>query len=226
MSDTSVTTCPTGEQCTLTKELAALKSEFQALSELVRTDTLTSLYNYRHFTVAIEQEMERSRRTGQPTALIMADIDYFKKVNDNWGHEVGNQALVLVASCLRNAIRKLDVACRYGGEEFAIIMPSTDMMTSVQVAQRLRQTIEQTPLYIDNQSLSLTISLGVGLYVGHPSDTADTLVKRADKQLYKAKEQGRNQVCYEPIGHANEQQISHDEKDALFGLFGDSEDSQ
>jgi two-component system, cell cycle response regulator len=188
---------PVDQYSLLLAELKKLKSDYQKLSELVHTDSLTGLYNYRHFTAAIEQEMERSRRTGQPTILIMLDYDHFKKVNDNWGHNNGNRALILLASCLRNTLRKFDTACRYGGEEFAIILPGTDLATGVKVAERLRKTIALTPLVIDdNQSVKLTISLGVALYQGNQKETAEKLIKLADTQLYRAKKEGRNRVCY------------------------------
>ena len=197
MTEKSGNQQPAEQYCLLLAELKKLKTDYQKLSELVHTDSLTGLYNYRHFTTAIEQEMERCRRTGQPTILIMLDYDHFKEVNDNWGHNNGNRALILLASCLRNTLRKFDTACRYGGEEFAIILPSTDLMTGVQVAERLRKTIALTPLVIDdNQSIKLTISLGVALYKGSQKETAEKLVKLADAQLYRAKKEGRNCVCY------------------------------
>lgn len=182
----------------LLAELEKLKTDYRQLSELVHTDSLTGLYNYRHFIMAIEREMERCRRTGQPTVLIMLDYDHFKEVNDTWGHNSGNRALVLLASCLRDTLRKFDTACRYGGEEFAIILPNTHLMTGVQVAERLRKTIAATPLSIDDdKAITLTISLGVALYQGGRQETAEELVKLADAQLYRAKKEGRNRVCFD-----------------------------
>ena len=129
--------------------------------------------------------------------LIMLDYDRFKAVNDNWGHNNGNRALILLASCLHNTLRKFDTACRYGGEEFAIILPNTNLMTGVRVAERLRKTIASTPLVIDDeQSITLTISLGVALYDSSKIGTSEKLIKLADTQLYRAKTEGRNRVCY------------------------------
>ena len=181
----------------LLAELEKLKTDYQKLSELVHTDSLTGLYNYRHFITAIEQEMERCQRSGQSMVLIMLDYDRFKEVNDNWGHNNGNRALILLASCLHNTLRKFDTACRYGGEEFAIILPNTNLMTGVRVAERLRRTIASTPLIIDDhQSITLTISLGVAAYKEGQKETAEQLVKLADAQLYRAKKEGRNRVCH------------------------------
>ena len=115
--------CPVGEtDCPLVAEVSELRHNLVELSNLVRTDTLTGLANYRYFVQELGQEIERTQRSMQPTSLIMLDIDFFKKVNDQWGHEVGNQALKHLAQLLRQAVRRLDTPCRYGGEEFAIIL--------------------------------------------------------------------------------------------------------
>lgn len=224
MSDSPIF-CTDGKQCQLEPRLDALTAEVKQLSNLVSTDTLTGLSNYRHFTNIISQEMERSKRTGQPTTLIMIDADHFKKVNDNWGHEVGNQALMLIANCIVKNIRQLDTACRYGGEEFAVILPSTDTATSLQVAERIRAAIENTPLTIelDDEATPiihiLTVSIGLSSYPGKlDNDDWHKLVERADNKLYEAKQNGRNQVCSEPIESAL-QQVNEDEKSALFDMF-------
>jgi len=214
------------EKCPFELDIIKLKEEIKQLSELVSTDVLTGLFNYRHFLTALAQEMERSQRTGQPTVLIMADADYFKKVNDNWGHEVGNQALKLIANAITQNIRKLDIACRYGGEEFAIILPSTGMATANQVSERIRKTIEETPLIIPSKdgdiTLDLTISIGFSLYSGDLNDNSNKLIERADQQLYRAKQSGRNRVCHDETELGN-QQVDDDEKSALFGMFSDKE---
>ncbi len=110
--------CPAGDAiCPHYRELQRLREENQELAALVRTDELTGLFNFRYFLQAVELEMERSRRSDQPTTLIMMDIDHFKEVNDQHGHEVGNLTLAHVAKVIRNAIRRLDIPCRYGGED-------------------------------------------------------------------------------------------------------------
>lgn len=224
MSD-SLIFCTNGKPCQLEPTLDALKAEVKQLSDLVSTDTLTGLSNYRHFTTILSQEMERSKRTGQPTTLIMIDADHFKKVNDNWGHEIGNQALKLIANCILVNVRQLDTACRYGGEEFAVILPSTDTATSLQVAERIRAAIENTPLAVKTEDQTtptmhtLTVSIGVSSHPGkYDNDNWHKLVERADNKLYEAKKNGRNQVCSSPIDN-EDQQVSEDEKSALFDMF-------
>lgn len=211
--------CPNGETCQLAPQLDALKQEVNQLAELVKTDVLTGLHNYRYFKESIHQEIERSQRTGLPTTLIMLDADHFKRVNDNWGHEIGNQALKLIADCIRNNVRKLDIACRYGGEEFAIILPSSDIGIAKQVAERVREAVEQTELVAGSpeERVPLTISLGISSYPGHLRDTWNQLVERTDAELYRAKQSGRNCICYS--SDAPEQQVSDDEKSALFDIF-------
>lgn len=215
--------CTNIDHCPLKPELEELKKEVDQLSELVSTDTLTGLYNYRYFTTIIAQEMERSKRTGQPTTLIMVDADHFKSVNDQWGHEAGNQALQLIARCIKHNIRQLDIACRYGGEEFAVILPSTDIGTSAQVAERIREAVESAQLLIDDNPnpVTLTASLGLSFYSGNRADDDwHKLIEKADSELYRAKQQGRNQMCYSTEAESK-QQINADEKSALFDMFND-----
>ncbi|MBX2808728.1 MAG: GGDEF domain-containing protein [Cellvibrionaceae bacterium] len=212
--------CEDKAHCPLEAEVHELRAELEHLSALVSTDTLTGLYNYRYFSTAIAQELERSQRTTQPTVLIMGDVDHFKQVNDQWGHEVGNQALTLIAHSITGNIRKLDIACRYGGEEFAIILPSTSIITAVQVSERIRTAIETTPLIIDSSDtpIRLTISLGFSICYGHPNDNTHKLIEQADAQLYRAKQAGRNRIAYVPEEN-NQQQVDSDEKSALFTIF-------
>jgi diguanylate cyclase (GGDEF)-like protein len=224
MSDSPIF-CNNGKQCQLEPKLHALAAEVEQLTDLVSKDTLTGLSNYRHFTNIVKQEMERSRRTGQPTSLIIIDVDHFKKVNDNWGHEVGNVALKLISSCIVKSIRQLDIACRYGGEEFVVIFPSTDTATSIRVAERIRAAIENTPLIINLDDgpepiqHTLTVSIGVSIYPGKlDNDDWHKLVERADNKLYEAKLNGRNQVCFGKTD-AKLQQVSENERAALFDIF-------
>ncbi|WP_321393583.1 GGDEF domain-containing protein [uncultured Desulfuromusa sp.] len=190
------------------------------MSDLVRTDSLTGIANYRSFFQALEQEIERTQRSGQPTSLIMLDIDFFKKVNDQWGHEVGNQALIHLSSLLQQTIRKLDIPCRYGGEEFAVILPDTTLTASVPVAERIRQGIEKAPLEVAGKLLKMTVSLGIATFneTGQQKVTVAELVKQADEYLYQAKESGRNRVCHATLPSIDI--VSTEEKKALSQLFG------
>jgi len=205
--------------------IAKLERQVTELNALVHTDTLTELYNYRHFIRALEQELERTHRTAQPTSMIMIDLDFFKKVNDNWGHEVGNQALIQTAKLLRATTRKLDIPCRYGGEEFALVLPTTDLLTGAQVAERIRARIAETPLvFADNQGqtqrIELNASLGVDVFTRRDSDTPEGFVARVDALLYQAKANGRNQVVHGVrTDMTPTATVTTDEKDALFGMF-------
>ena len=213
--------CPVGEEtCEYLDEVKALRQANCELSELVRTDTLTGIHNFRFFIQSLELELERTRRSGQPTTLIMVDLDHFKQVNDNWGHEFGNTALIQTAAAIRRAVRKLDIPCRYGGEEFAIILPSTDVFVGAQVAERIRKIIESTPLEAGDQIVNLTASFGVDEFSSTQNDSPQAFVKRADKYLYQAKEGGRNRVCHAVSERVDtDLNVSAEEKDALFGRF-------
>jgi len=218
--------CPSNqESCEIITELLGLREQVSELSELVHTDTLTGLFNFRYFIHALEQEMERTRRTGQDTGLIMIDLDYFKKVNDQWGHDAGNKALILAAQQIRAAVRKMDAPCRYGGEEFAIILPATNAHYTLQVAERIRSMIEAAPLVVEQQEVQLTASFGIDVYSASVPSGVEDMIKRADGYLYQAKQEGRNRVCYAPVKAKEDiSSVSQDEKDALFGLFRGSSD--
>lgn len=214
--------CPLGKQdCPIIDQLDEVRRTLDELSALVRTDQLTGLANYRSFCQLLEQEMERTQRSGQPTSLIMLDIDFFKQVNDRWGHETGNQALIHISRLMLATVRRLDTPCRYGGEEFAVILPATDLGAAIPVAERLRRTIADTPLPQDGQQLELTASLGIGTYRLGDESRPEELVQRADHYLYQAKQEGRNRVCHPE--RPKVELVSRDEKDALFNLFGKTE---
>ncbi len=211
--------CPAGKgECYLIDEVVELRQSLAELSELVRKDTLTGLANYRYFSKALEQELERTQRSGQPTTLIMLDIDHFKKVNDQWGHEVGNQALIHIAKLMQQTMRKLDIPCRYGGEEFAIILPNTDLSASIPVADRLRLAIAESPLQVGKEQLQLTASFGIDTFRFDEQASPEELVQRADHYLYQAKQEGRNRVRHASLPPVD--LVSRDERAALSNLFG------
>ncbi len=212
-------TCPVGEtDCPIISEVSELRKDLDNLSRLVRTDTLTGIANFRYFQQALEQEIERTQRSGQPTSLIMLDIDFFKRVNDQWGHETGNRALVHLAKLLQKIIRKLDIPCRYGGEEFAVILPDTTLSACLPVAERIRQGIASAPLNIDGQPLSMTVSLGIATYTDNIKKSVEELVEQADHYLYQAKKNGRNRVCHPDLPETTI--VTSEEKQALSELFG------
>ncbi len=205
--------CPVGEShCILFDEVTTLRKQ-------VVTDPLTGLFNVRHFRKSLEHELERTRRTGMTTALIMVDLDHFKNINDTWGHESGNQVLQTVAQLLQDQTRKLDICCRYGGEEFAVILPSTELMLARQVAERCLNSLRETVIPLDETDLQVTASIGVAV-ADNSAQTAESLIENADECMYEAKRGGRNQVVSKRP-QPSESAVSADERDALRGLFGD-----
>lgn len=211
--------CPVGEsRCEHIDSLLALRAEVEVLSELVLTDPMTRLFNYRHFSQALEQELERTHRTGQPTALIMLDLDRFKQVNDERGHEVGNRVLRHVAELIVTLLRKIDIPCRYGGEEFALILPGTPLPRAVNAANRLRAAIEEAPVMVDGEPLSVTASMGVSVYMRNSNMAAESFVKQVDGLLYEAKTAGRNRVAHPDLDSMKPKgQVGAEEKAALYG---------
>ncbi|MCB1751160.1 MAG: GGDEF domain-containing protein [Gammaproteobacteria bacterium] len=209
--------CPIGAaSCARLDELRQARAQIADLSEKVQIDSLTGLYNYRCFLQHAEQELERTRRNGHPTALIMVDLDHFKRVNDDWGHEAGNQTLRRCASMMKNELRKIDIPCRYGGEEFALLLPATQLPHAVAVANRLRLIIQRTPIDFGDQQFTVTASMGVDVSRKGEDLTPGQFVERADAQLYQAKINGRNRVCHPDYGARRPKgQVGRDEKDEL-----------
>lgn len=205
------------QQCRRQSEIAELKQQLATLQQQVITDPMTQLFNKRHFLESLETELERSRRSLQPTSLILFDIDFFKKINDTFGHLAGDQILINLAQTIKNTSRKIDIACRYGGEEFALVLPSTPLLTAIQVAERLREVIDNTEIELMNGSrVTMTISLGVSTFAHNQKHDSLALIERADQQLYRAKNSGRNRVCADTQPLQQGSQISDDERDALF----------
>ncbi len=164
--------------------------------ELATTDPLTGLRNRRYFQDRLREECARSDRTDQPLSLIMVDLDHFKAVNDRWGHPVGDQVLVHAARLIGGSVRSCDVACRVGGEEFAVLCPGVREDEAFRVAERVRRALAQTPLKVDGQEVTVTASMG--LASREPDSGTEDLVRRSDLALYQAKAAGRNRVELAP----------------------------
>ena len=189
--------CPVGETgCEWLDEVTRLRRQVSELSELVSTDALTGLFNFRHFKTMLQAEMDRSKRSGIPTSLVMVDADHFKSVNDDYGHEIGNQALRHLAEILRNEVRTTDIVCRYGGEEFAMIFPETHLNLAVKVADRIREEVATSPLQTGQGELNLTVSMGASVYMKTSVIDIDEFIDSVDKYLYEAKQSGRNCICH------------------------------
>jgi diguanylate cyclase (GGDEF)-like protein len=168
----------------------------QATRRMAEVDGLTGICNHRHFKMLLSREAERSRATSQPLALLMADVDHFKRVNDTHGHPAGDAVLRHVAATLARRLRRSDVLARYGGEEFAVLLPGTDAGAAAKLAEDLRAEVEREParLPLPQTSLSITLSLGVAALPGD-ADNELRLLEAADRALYQAKREGRNRVA-------------------------------
>lgn len=168
----------------VTLEQALLKE----LERLSITDALTNVYNRRHLDATLKTELARSRETGSSMAVIMIDVDFFKKFNDTYGHDQGDRVLKMAGQVMNTTARKYDVPCRYGGEEFTVILPSTDPEGAMHFAERLRHNVESMSV----DGLKVTISLGVACFPMIAVDSPEALIEAADLAMYRSKESGRN----------------------------------
>jgi two-component system, cell cycle response regulator len=173
-----------------------LRDNVAASIELAVTDGLTGLHNRRYMDTHLETLVSRALNRGKQLSLLITDIDRFKAVNDTWGHDAGDDVLREFARRLRVNVRGMDLACRYGGEEFVIVMPDTPPHVAAEVAERLRSEIESEQFRIANGSdaIDVTVSVGVTSLVHSEAENAKALLKRADEALYEAKSNGRNRV--------------------------------
>lgn len=178
--------------------------ERSRLRRLAMTDDLTLAYNQRYLTPRFHEEMERARRTGQPVSLLMMDLDHFKRVNDDYGHAVGDAVLRIFADRARALVRKIDIFVRRGGEEFNLIMPATTQEQARTTAERIRTAMAETAVDVgDGIVLTQTVSIGVATWNGE--ETPQGLQQRADAAMYRAKELGRNLVV---VAGPNEPPVS------------------
>jgi two-component system cell cycle response regulator len=172
-----------------------LRDNVQMKIEMAITDALTGLFNRRYMETHLATLVEQAAARGKPIAVLVVDIDFFKAVNDTHGHDAGDDVLREFALRIRKCIRNIDLACRYGGEEFVIVMPETDMAVATMVAERLRRRIATEAFAIQQgtRNLDVTISIGIAA-LSDATDNAATILKRADTALYRAKRDGRNRV--------------------------------
>jgi diguanylate cyclase (GGDEF)-like protein len=177
----------------LRKQLDEIEQLQGALKEQAIRDSLTGCFNRRYLDETLERELSRSRREGYPLSLVILDLDFFKQINDTYGHQAGDQALIVLAETLRADIRQEDVLCRYGGEEFVILMPRMPLGRAVERAESWRQKIAQISVRFGNFNLAFTASAGVAAYPDH-GKMPDELTHAADTALYVAKNRGRNRV--------------------------------
>lgn len=167
----------------------------QKLEKQATTDPLTGVFNRRQFFDLAEKEIARSLRYHEPFSLLMIDIDHFKKINDTYGHSIGDEIIKNVAKTIFNNLREVDLIGRFGGEEFIIILSKTELKDAVLVAERLRLKIESSSIKSADQIIKCTVSIGIGTYQENDQNIID-IINRADECLYCAKNQGRNQVNF------------------------------
>ncbi len=186
----------------LAKQSSATINRAIVYSEILKhatLDALTGFYNRRQLEERIKQETAKAKRQKTPLCAIMTDIDFFKRVNDVYGHSAGDLVLKTVSKTIRSQLREYDIAGRYGGEEFALLLPFTRREEAIMVAERLRKAVENKKIDISKASPEspnkiINVTISIGIYELKPSDSAENLLPKADKALYEAKESGRNQV--------------------------------
>lgn len=191
---------------TARKELIHLSSDFlsrlieqdkriEVLNERATHDGLTKLTNYQRFQEVLDEEMYRAKRYKMPLTLLMMDLDHFKKINDTFGHLAGDYILREVSDLLQKSMRKSDVVARYGGEEFAILLPETPQEGAFILAERLCDKLSSKALTYGEQTIFVTMSIGIAAYSAKTDSSNADLIKKADTALYRAKDSGRNQCC-------------------------------
>jgi two-component system cell cycle response regulator len=171
-----------------------LRDNVQMSIEMAITDALTGLYNRRYMESHVGTLVEQATTRGKPLTVLILDIDYFKAINDGWGHDAGDDVLREFALRIRKSIRGIDLACRYGGEEFVVVMPETDMAVATVVAERLRRRIATEAFQIQQGARKIDVTISVGIAALGPGDNPAAVIKRADQALYRAKRDGRNRV--------------------------------
>jgi two-component system cell cycle response regulator len=172
-----------------------LRDNLQQSMELAVTDPLTGLFNRRYMERHLGTLVEKTAGRGKSLSVLILDIDYFKSVNDRFGHDAGDDVLREFADRMRTCVRGIDLACRYGGEEFVVVMPDTDLSVATMVAERIRRKIAGDPFPVQRgeRSIEVTISIGIAGRIS-PDEDAMAIFKRADEALYRAKRDGRNRV--------------------------------
>jgi diguanylate cyclase (GGDEF)-like protein len=174
-----------------------LEAEYhEEIYRLTIIDALTGIHNKRFLLEFLDRELARSARHQRPLALVLLDLDHFKNVNERHGHLGGDYTLREMAACVKEAIRKEELFARYGGEEFAIVLPETTREGAVELAERIRGLVESHPFTYEDELFHITVSLGVYATLGDEALTPNELIRRADEQLFLAKDAGRNRTCF------------------------------
>jgi len=172
------------------QDSSQLKKQVRSAREEAYRDALTDVNNRRGFDIKMDQEFVRWQRYEYPMSLIMLDIDFFKKINDTYGHQAGDKVLAVVGRLLKNQTREIDIVGRYGGEEFIILLPETGRTSARGVAEKIRQSVEKKGFHSEGKRVPMTLSCGIASF--EQGEKPGDVIKRADKALYEAKSNGRN----------------------------------
>ena len=186
-------------------EVTQLRSHLEKVREEAMTDALTGIANRKRFDESLRRARRAAETKSQPLSLVLCDIDYFKRFNDTWGHQTGDQIIRFVAGCLTRHSADTHVVARYGGEEFGIVMPNTDAATAAEISERIRKTVESKKLLrkSTNEDLgNITISLGVATF--RDGESIEELIERSDANLYKSKTEGRNRTTTDEADRARD----------------------
>lgn len=187
----------------LARTIRELEASRQTLAEQATTDPLTRLKNRRAFFENGAQLLSMARRYSSDFSIIVADLDYFKRINDTFGHQAGDEALIAVAQILLRMTRTEDTVARVGGEEFAMLLPDTNCLGAAVLAERIRAAVERERFTAGERTLQLTLSIGLAAYGTERVETIDQLLNVADQRLYLAKRHGRNRICVNNDGKSN-----------------------
>lgn len=175
------------------KNILKLQKVTHELFIMSRTDPLTGAFNRRHFMETGAAELNRSSRYGSTFSMIMLDIDHFKSINDTYGHDIGDKALIEAVQIINKALRTEDTLGRFGGEEFCILLPETSQKSAIKVAERIRSDIEANKIHTDKGALKFTVSCGVS-QLNTTNNSLEKIIKKADNALYNSKKTGRNRT--------------------------------
>ncbi|MCK9362339.1 MAG: diguanylate cyclase [Syntrophales bacterium] len=206
----------------LLRRVTELENENERLKSLLLTDELTGLYNKRFFYLQLEVETTRARRTGQPCTLIALDLDNFKNVNDTFGHYIGDQLLSQFAGILGKSVRPTDFACRFGGDEFFIIMPSSGLTEGIGVAKRIQNSLKSFDFTVYTaEGRRVSVSVGLAIYKSSHKMSVDAFFQQADGNLCQAKKTGKNHIFHDLDAKAENTAVNNAERKALSVRFAE-----
>lgn len=187
----------------LANTIRELEESRKALAEQANTDALTKLKNRRLFHTQAEQNLADCRRFGKDMSVLLVDIDHFKKVNDTYGHHTGDEVLVKVAAQLAQLVRNADTVARFGGEEFAALLPETNRLGAAVLGERIRKAVENEEIVVGGRHIPVTVSIGIATLAAEMVESIDQLLDIADRRLYLAKNGGRNRICVSDDGRSS-----------------------